>query len=51
MSESERITELERRLAKAESALTALAATFQRIAELIKGIGTKAADAAENLKQ
>jgi hypothetical protein len=51
MTESERITQLESRVAKLESAQSALAAIFQRFAELIKGIGTKAADAADTLKK
>jgi len=46
----ERLAQAEARLAKVETALAALAATFQRVAELVKGIGTKAAEAADTIK-
>lgn len=50
MTTEERLTQMEARLAKVEAALTALAATFQRVAELVKGIGSKAAEAADTIK-
>jgi hypothetical protein len=46
-----KIAELERRIERLEHAQTGLAAIFQRIAELLKGIGTKAAEIPELLKK
>lgn len=51
MTEQERITALERRVEKLEAAQSAAATIFQRIAELIKGIGTKAADLSDLFKK
>lgn len=51
MTDQDRITKLERRVEEIEGTLSALASLFQRVSELMKGIGTKLAELASMLKK